>query len=211
MSKSQMSEPSSITTSFTITEFNRDALIKAGLLVKKIKPQSFRRPSNQRKKGKKMKVLDVCCGGKMMWANKQDERCLFLDKRKETQYFTDNGKQRALEINPDLQADFTRLPFQDNSFYLVVFDPPHLIRAGQQSWLAKKYGKLGQQWQDDIKQGFSECFRVLKPNGTLIFKWNEDQIKVSEILKLTGHKPLFGHVTGRNGKTHLFTFMKPDL
>lgn len=155
-------------------------------------------------------ILDVCCGGRMMWANKQDGRCLFVDKRKETQTFTDNDKQRVLEIKPDLQADFTRLPFPDNSFYLVVFDPPHLIRAGQQSWLAKKYGRLGQQWQDEIRQGFAECFRVLKPNGTLIFKWNENQIKVSEILKLAEQPPLFGHVTGRNGKTHWFTFMKSN-
>ena len=30
------------------------------------------------------KVLDVCCGPKGMWFNKQDERALFLDKRRET-------------------------------------------------------------------------------------------------------------------------------
>ena len=107
-----------------------------------------------------------------------------------------------------MQLDFTALPFADNSFNLVVFDPPHLVRAGKKSWLAKKYGQLTQDWRDDISQGFAECFRVLKPAGVLIFKWNEDQIKVPQILALTPHQPLFGHPTGRHGRTHWFTFMK---
>ena len=59
-----------------------------------------------------------------------------------------------------------------------MFDPPHLIRAGKTSWLAKKYGRLNQEtWQDDLRRGFDECQRVMKPTGTLVFKWNEDQIK----------------------------------
>ena len=111
-------------------------------------------------------------------------------------------------VDPDILMDFTNMPFADNTFYLVVFDPPHLIRAGEKSWLAKKYGKLDQDWQDDLRQGFNECFRVLKPNGTLIFKWNETQIKVKDILALTDHQPLFGHLTRRSGCTHWFTFMK---
>ena len=86
---------------------------------------------------------------------------------------------------------------------------PHLVRTGKKSWLALKYGKLGQSWQDDLSKGFAECFRVLESGGVLIFKWNENQIKVSEILKLTPNKPLFGHVTKRHGGTIWLTFMKP--
>lgn len=41
------------------------------------------------------------------------------------------------------------------------------------------------------------------PNGTSIFKWNDDQIPVSEILALTPHKPLYGHRSGRQSKTPL--------
>ena len=82
-------------------------------------------------------------------------------------------------------------------------------RAGNKSWLALKYGKLGQSWQDDLSKGFAECFRVLESGGVLIFNWNEDPIKVSEILKLTPNKPLFGHVTKRHGGTIWLTFMKP--
>ena len=58
------------------------------------------------------------------------------------------------------------------------------MHAGDKSWLALKYGKLGENWKR-LGQRFSECFRVLKPNGMLIFKWNETQIKVSEVLALT--------------------------
>lgn len=150
-------------------------------------------------------VLDVCCGSRMMYFNKKDDRVLFGDKRIEQTTLCDG---RTLEINPEVRLDFTHLPFPDNSFYLVAFDPPHLVNTGKNSWLAKKYGRLNKSWQEDIRQGFSECFRVLKPNGTLIFKWNENQIKVKEILALTDKKPIFGHTTNRSKTTHWFTFMK---
>lgn len=81
---------------------------------------------------------------------------------------------RVLNINPDVIADFRNMPFPDNTFYLVVFDPPHLLKAGKNSWLAKKYGVLSQNWKQDIAQGFNECMRVLKPNGTLL-RWGWQQ------------------------------------
>lgn len=150
-------------------------------------------------------ILDVCCGSRMMYFNKKDPRVVFGDNRSLETTLCDG---RKLEINPGVRLDFTSLPFADNTFGLVVFDPPHLIHAGQNSWLAKKYGVLGQNWQDDLKAGFKECFRVLKHEGTLIFKWNEYQIKVREILALTDQKPVFGHPTNRAQTTHWFTFMK---
>ena len=56
--------------------------------------------------------------------------------------------------------------------------------------------------------GFTECMRVLKPHGTLIFKWNEEQIKLSELLDAIGQQPLFGD---KRGKTHWLVFMKGIL
>lgn len=106
------------------------------------------------------------------------------------------------------KTDFTNLPFEDNSFYMVVFDPPHLKTLGETSWMAKKYGKLPSNWQEVIKAGFDECMRVLKPNGTLVFKWNESEIKAIEILSLIPYEPLFGHTTGRQSKTIWMCFMK---
>ena len=105
--------------------------------------------------------------------------------------------------------DFRALPYKDGTFKLVSFDPPHLLRAGPRSWLAAKYGKLSECWQDDIGKGFSECFRVLDTDGVLVFKWNETQVRVSEVLALTDVMPLFGHLSGRKGLTHWLVFMKP--
>lgn len=53
----------------------------------------------------------------------------------------------------------------------------------------EKYGRLLPSWEDDIRQGFEECMRVLKPNGTLIFKWNEQQIPTARIIEIIGQKP----------------------
>lgn len=151
------------------------------------------------------KILDVCCGSRMFWFDKNHPDVLYQDIRSEEHTLCDG---RKLEVRPDVVADFRDMPYEDESFKLVVFDPPHLLKAGEQSWLAKKYGLLSENWKEDIRKGFKECFRVLELNGILIFKWNEDQIKVKEILKLTDVKPLFGHTTGRHGKTHWITFMK---
>lgn len=112
---------------------------------------------------------------------------------------------RKLEIKPDIVADFRNIPFNDNTFSMVVFDPPHLLKVGENSWLAKKYGKLSDTWPQDLKQGFNECMRVLKPYGTLIFKWNEQQIKLSEVLKCFSYKPIFGN---KRADTHWLVFMK---
>ena len=149
------------------------------------------------------KILDACCGSRMFWFDREHENVLFMDNRELEDILCDG---RKLEIKPDIIGDFRKMVFPDESFQLVVFDPPHLIRAGEKSWIAKKYGKLNPEtWQEDFRKGFSECFRVLKNDGILIFKWNEDQIKLGEILKLSEYKPLFGN---RRSKTHWIVFMK---
>ena len=119
-------------------------------------------------------ILDACCGSRMFWFDKKNSKTIFMDNRELEDTLCDG---RKLEIKPDIVGDFRDIPFQDNSFYLVVFDPPHLLKVGEKSYMAKKYGKLTDNWPNDIKKGFKECMRVLKPNGILIFKWNEQQIK----------------------------------
>lgn len=158
------------------------------------------------------RVLDACCGSRMFWFDRNDQRAVFVDKRSERHMAVDcsvkNG-EREIVVSPDLIADFTNLPFPDCQFSLVVFDPPHIARNGNTSWLLKKYGRLQGEWREEIRKGFAECFRVLKPDGVLVFKWNETQFPVSQILALTPEKPLFGNRCGKTAKTHWIVFIKP--
>ena len=97
-------------------------------------------------------VLDVCCGSKMFWFNKNREDVIYMDIRREETTLCDG---RKLEIQPDILGDFRDIPFEDNSFHLVIFDPPHLVRLGESSWMAKKYGKLrGGGIRMTLKKGF---------------------------------------------------------
>lgn len=155
-------------------------------------------------------ILDACCGGRMFWFDKNNPNTLFVDNRVVDPHPVGKGRnQRMFSCQPDRVMDFRKLDLPDNSFSLVVFDPPHFVRAGNGSYMGQKYGKLDPKtWREDLRAGFSECFRVLKPNGVLIFKWNEYQILLSEVLKLTPVQPLFGHPSGKRQETHWVCFMK---
>lgn len=157
-------------------------------------------------------VLDATCGSRMIWFDKHNELALYVDRREmddEAIWKSGNGKSvRYCSIHPDVVADFTNLPFQDNTFYHVVFDPPHLTRIGENAWLAKKYGKLPKDWRGCIHDGFAECMRVLKPGGTLVFKWNEYEIPVKDVIAAIGEDPLYGNRSGKAAKTHWLVFVK---
>lgn len=151
------------------------------------------------------RILDACCGSRMFWFNKTNPDVIFMDCREHDEILT-NGQH--LVVKPDVFGDFRDMDFEDNSFHLVVFDPPHLM-VKENSWLFKKYGGLNKEtWKDDLKRGFSECFRVLKPNGILIFKWAESNIPLKEVLQCTDQEPLFGHKTKKGGTTIWVAFMK---
>jgi ubiquinone/menaquinone biosynthesis C-methylase UbiE len=150
------------------------------------------------------RVIDVCCGSKMFYFDKETQDCIFTDLRKESHVLCDG---RTLNINPDVQMDFTDMKFPNGRFKLVVFDPPHMDSLGEKSWMALKYGVLKDGWKDTIRKGFEECFRVLEPDGVLIFKWSDVDIKVSDVIKLSPIKPLFGHRTMINNRTIWMCFM----
>lgn len=84
-------------------------------------------------------ILDVCCGSRMFWFDKENPLALFTDIRDFEDTLCDG---RKISVKPDKIEDCTNLSFADNTFKLVVFDPPHLVRAGENSWLAKKYGVI---------------------------------------------------------------------
>ena len=166
---------------------------------------------------KDKKVLDACCGSRMFWFDNKDERTLFIDIREKCERIVDIGTQgtigrKPIVVNPDLVADFREMPFEDESFYHIVFDPPHFYKgAGATGKIAFQYGLLKETWRDDIRKGFAECFRVLKPNGTLIFKWCESEIPLKKVLALTENKPLYGHRSGKKAMTHWVAFIKSSV
>lgn len=159
-------------------------------------------------------ILDPCCGSRMWWFDRQHPDAIYGDRRAETLTVTDRSHgnvsgTRTLRIEPDQVMDFRALPFPDGTFKLVAFDPPHLVRAGPKSWMAAKYGKLSDDWREDLRRGFAECFRVLATHGVLVFKWNEVQVPIREVLALTPQQPLFGNTSGRKAaQTHFMVFMK---
>jgi hypothetical protein len=149
-------------------------------------------------------VLDMTAGSRMMWFDKHSELATFVDKRRLHERLLSG---HVVDVDPDVLADWTLgLPFEDETYNLVLFDPPHLIHAGDNSWLAKKYGTLNaDNWQEVIKLGFDEGMRVLKKHGTLVFKWNDSQIPLKQILNVIDYQPLFGQ---KRQKTHWLVFMK---
>jgi len=142
--------------------------------------------------GKKL-ILDACCGNRMFWFNKKNPLTVYSDIR--------------ADVDPDIVHDFQKLPYPDESFKLVVFDPPHLF--DKSNWINKKYGTLGpQEWPLQMQQGFNECMRVLEEHGILIFKWSQGSISVSTVLSVIGVEPLFGHNSDKKSHTHWMCFMK---
>ena len=152
-------------------------------------------------------ILDVTCGDRTIWFQKNEPHTIYCDKREE-EWICDSKVKRHLHIDPDIICNFTSLPFEDESFNLVVFDPPHIKNLAESSWMRKQYGSLDEGWQDQIKAGFKECMRVLKTNGTLIFKWSDVQVSTRELLEIIGEEPLFGHRSGKKMNTHWMCFMK---
>lgn len=149
-----------------------------------------------------MKILDACCGSRMFWFDKNEPHTTYMDRRV---FKEDLESGHHINVAPDIQGDFRSVPFDDNHFDLIVFDPPHLIHAGPNSWLRKKYGVLPKDWQPYLQQGFKELMRVLKPSGSMVFKWNQDQIKFADVIKVFGQQPIFGD---RRGNTRWTVFIK---
>ena len=82
----------------------------------------------------------------------------------------------------------------------------HFVTADEKSIYFVTEGFL--KWSEDLSKGFDECWRVLKPGGTLIFKWNETQISLRDVLSCFSRRPVFGHTTTKRRDTHWMTFYK---
>lgn len=158
-------------------------------------------------------ILDATCGMRGIWFQKDETHTLYCDART-AHYESDYGTRQAhrtIDVNPDMEIDFTKMPFEEGTFNLVVFDPPHLI-GKDKSWLKRMYGcyETKEQALRSVSQGIRECMRVLRTGGVLVFKWNELDISTREIIDACGYEPLFGHRSGKKANTHWLTFMKFD-
>jgi phage methyltransferase len=74
----------------------------------------------------------------MFWFDKDNPAAVFMDNRSFAQNLCD---ARRFEVKPDLIADFREIPFPDESFRLVVFDPPVHGSASSTECL-KVHGKM---------------------------------------------------------------------
>ena len=154
-------------------------------------------------------ILDATCGTRSIWFDKKCENAIFFDKRQgevEKKMGT-KSYERTIKVEPDVIGDFTHLPFADDTFYHVVFDPPHL-HISEKAWLFNMYGTLPEDWGKLIHDGFWECMRVLKQYGTLVFKWSDLEISTRDVIKAIGCEPLYGHRSGKKMNTHWMVFIK---
>lgn len=162
----------------------------------------------------KNQIIDVCCGGKMWWFNKTKPGVLFMDKRFESKGFIDERGCKNYEVKPDILGDFTSMPFEDESFFKVVCDPPHKVKQDS-GLITKKYGFLGENWKIDMSNMFDECWRILKPGGTLIIKWADVDIPPREILKCFSNwenrLDVSTHTKKGVNNTYFFSFYKEVL
>lgn len=160
-------------------------------------------------------ILDACCGGRMMWFNKNHPNTLYIDIRKEEKGFIKDVPH--FEVNPDIIADFTNLPqeIKDKRFKLIVWDVPHFRTRKLTGVFLKKFGGLNPEtWQSDLKKGFNELWSVLEDYGVLIFKFSDYHIKFNDVLKNIPIEPLFCNSMnsmrneGNKSETRWFCFMK---
>jgi len=161
-----------------------------------------------------MKILDATCGFKGIWFQKNHPFVTFMDKRNGKYYFiTPSGKKKCTKVNPDIVSEWKDAPFPDNYFDMVIFDPPHIIRGEKTTGkLILDYGKLNcKTWEQELKVGIKKLFKILKPEGTFILKWNECNKPINKIIKLFPYQPLFGTRTGLNNKNIWLVFLKYDV
>lgn len=95
-----------------------------------------------------------------------------------TNWQPDNFTYHDLKID---QVDFTNLPYEDNTFEQICFDPPYVCIGGRQSsgpnqkTMYEAFGldvapRTPDGVQDLIDRGLTECYRVLKPKSYILVK-----------------------------------------
>ena len=133
--------------------------------------------------------------------HKQPEDTIFLDKRQGRYDIDLKGSYRPSHVvNPDVQADNRALPFKDNVFDMLIFDPPHIVGSTGKVFEAKYTTLNPFSWQNDLYKAFKEASRVLKPSGCLILKWAETSKSLKRVFQICKgiFIPLFGTNVNHN-------------
>ena len=170
-----------------------------------------------------MKILDATCGFKGIWFQKNHPLVTFMDKRNGKYYFiTPSGKKKCTKVNPDIVSEWKDAPFPDNYFDIVLAS--HVLEHVEDDRKAmrevhrilKPDGILllttpYETWEQELKVGIKKLFKILKPEGTFILKWNECNKPINKIIKLFPYQPLFGTRTGLNNKNIWLVFLKYDV
>ena len=146
-----------------------------------------------------MKILDATAGSRGIWYQKNLPFVIFMDKRKGkfVSYFSPKRK-RYYDVNPDVVATWDNMPFEKETFDMVLFDPPHIVKnpSDKKCRMEIQYSSLDKStWKQTLKIAFKELFKVLKPEGFLILKWCETDIKIMEVIKLSPYKPMFSNMS----------------
>jgi len=138
----------------------------------------------------------------MMWFDGQSEQDDVICGDRRLLEKGENEYEPGFSVCPDVLLDSRQLPFKDDTFSLVAYDPPHFINEHGMSHLSgvimKKYGALrAETWRDDLVRSFRELWRVLESGGTLTFKWADRNVSHDEIIDVIDYEPLYGTRTAK--------------
>lgn len=129
-----------------------------------------------------MKILDMTAGGRNIWLDKFCPDAVFVDHR--------------VAMNPDVVADSTCLPFDNESFDLIVFDPPH-GNFGVGSNQSRLYGSYTlSEIREFMRGAAAEAHRVGRAEALMAFKWCNHDMRHDWALAILDPwwRALFGHV-----------------
>ena len=132
-------------------------------------------------------MLDPCCGSRIDNFDRAHPDVVLATRQRDDHRHRplprQCGYQRVLRVEPDVPLDFRALPAVCGWHVQPggVNDPPHLVR-GPKSWLAAKYGKLGEDWRDD-RWALRSAFAC--PPTACCLQVERNAAKVTEVLALT--------------------------
>lgn len=141
-----------------------------------------------------MRILDATAGNRAVWFEKEYPDTTYLDLR-------ETGGLRN-EI-----GDCRRTRFENGTFDLVIFDPPHMT-CGPNSRMASRYGHyLTEEIRTLVRDAFVEFHRILKSDGLVAFKWNSHDTSLDRILNpVVGFDRLVGVPTAMRTKHSSTTY-----